>query len=153
MTKAKETQVQETQNNQVMVIDDMESNLMSQMELGSYYSIQPSTKEEGIQLYNYLNNPDERLADHINMIIEVKDVLVEIVELTQETTGELVKCPRIVLIDKNGKSYQCVSIGVFSCLKKMMKFFGYPTWVEPIKMKVKQVSKAEKKMLTLELVK
>jgi len=147
------TQAVEVVKPKTMMVDDIqETNLMQQMDLGSYYSIQPTTKAEKLALYNALNNPQERLADHINMTINVKDVLVEIVELEQEATGELVKCPRIILIDDKGTSFQCVSVGVFSGLKKIMKLFGEPTWDEPIAMRIKQVAKKEKKMLTIELV-
>jgi hypothetical protein len=138
---------------QAIVVDDYDNNLMKQMDLGSFYSLKPTTKEGRIDLYNAINTPDARLADFINMTIEAKDVIVEIVELLQEATGQLVHAPRIIIIDKDGKSYACVSIGVFSGLKKIMKLFGEPTWNEPVKMMVKQVTKAEKKMLTLELVK
>jgi len=148
-------EVAETKATAVAVVrndDSFAPTLMEQADLGSFYSLNPTTKEGKVALYNAINNPDKRLADFINMEIEVTDVIVEIVELEQESTGEIVKCPRIILIDKAGVSYQCVSVGVFSGLKKIIKLFGVPTWNEPVRMRVKQVSKAERKMLSLELV-
>lgn len=128
------------------------SNIMENMDLGSFYSIKPVTPADKIKLYNAINTPDQRLADHINTVIEVKDVLVEIVELENDTTGELQKCPRIILIDKDGVSYQCVSVGIMSGLKRIFKLFGEPTWEIPVKMKIKQITKGKKQMLSLEVV-
>ena len=86
------------------------------------------------------------------MVIAIEDVLVEIVELENDETGELQKAPRIVLIDDNGKSYQCVSVGIMSGLKRIFKLFGPPTWEEPVKMKIKQITKGKKQMLSLEAI-
>jgi len=133
-------------------LDDFANNIMNDMDLGSFYSINPATTAEKIKLYNAVNTPDQRLADHINETIEVKDVLVEIVQLVQEATGELVACPRIILIDNKGTSYQCVSIGIMSGLKRIFKLFGVPTWEVPVKMKIKQITKGKKQMLSLEIV-
>jgi len=38
---------------------------MQDLDLGSYYSVDPQTDDEKINLYNCLNSPDERIADHI----------------------------------------------------------------------------------------
>lgn len=157
LTKGQETTdlaVVEPVQNTALMVDDYDSNIMQNMDLGHYYSIVPETQEEKIALYNAINNPDKRLGDHINMVIEVKDILVEVVQLEQEETGELQNCPRIIIIDSKGTSYQCVSVGIFSALKRIMTLFGEPrTWKAPIKIKVLQTTKGERKMLTLELVK
>lgn len=119
----------------------------------SYCSLVAESEDEKLTLYNAMNNPDYRLADSINEIIHVKDVFVEVVHCTNRETGEITSCPRIVLIDVAGKGFQCVSIGVFSALKKLFSVFGEPgTWSKPLDIKVKQITKGERKMLTLEVV-
>lgn len=120
----------------------------------SYCSLVATTEDEKLTLYNAMNNPDKRLADMINEKISVKDVFVEVVKCENRETGEKQSCPRIVLIDSNGIGYQCVSIGIFSALKKLFSVFGEPgTWENPVTVKVKQISKGERKMLTLDVVK
>lgn len=120
----------------------------------TYCSLVPATEDEKLTLYNAMNNPDKRLADCINEKISVKDVFVEVVKCTNRETGVKESCPRIVLIDENGVGYQCVSIGIFSALKKLFGVFGEPsTWKNPVTVKVKQISKGERKMLTLDVVK
>ena len=120
----------------------------------SYCSLVATTEDEKLTLYNAMNNPDKRLADMINEKISVKDVFVEVVKCENRETGEKQSCPRIVLIDSNGVGYQCVSIGIFSALKKLFSVFGEPgTWSTPVTVKVKQISKGDRKMLTLDVVK
>ena len=117
-----------------------------------FCSLTASTREEKAALYNAMNNPDKRLADCINMKIEARDLYIEIVNCTNEETGEVNACPRIVIIDKDGVSYQAVSIGIYSALKKVIQVFGAPTWTDPVVLEVKQITKGNKKMLTLNVV-
>jgi hypothetical protein len=58
-----------------------------------------------------------------------------------------------VIIDDHGVGYACVSIGVYSAIKKLFQVYGEPeTWKNPITLKVKQVTKGERKMLTLDIL-
>lgn len=118
----------------------------------SYCSMVADTPEEKVTLFNAMNNPDERIADHINETIAVKDLFCEVVQCANQETGEVSVCPRIVLIDDKGKSYASVSLGIYSAMKKLMSIYGQPTWDKPIKVKVMQISKGTRKMLSLKLV-
>lgn len=139
--------------NEVIVADDGSQLLM---ELTgnrqiAYCSLKANTIEEKKKLYNAQNSPDAKLSDMINMVIEVKDVYVEIVKLTDQNTGEEINAPRIVLIDNEGKSYQCVSVGIFKCLAKIFNLFGTPDkWDSHLSLKVKQVKTGKGSALTLE---
>ena len=118
-----------------------------------FSSVVATTDEEKAKLYNAMNNPEKRLADCINMTINAKDLYVEVVNCTNKETGEVNACPRIVIIDDKGVSYQCVSIGIFSAFKKLIQVYGAPTWEKPLKLMVKQITKGQLKMLTLDVVK
>ena len=119
----------------------------------SFSSLKANTDEEKANLFNAINNPEQRLADCINMTIKAKDLYIEIVNCTNEETGEITACPRIVIIDEEGVSYQAVSLGIYSALKKVIQIFGVPTWEKPIALEVKQVTKGTRKMLTLNIAK
>lgn len=115
-----------------------------------YCSMTATTEEDKALLFNATNNPEYRLGDCINQTISVKNVFVEAVNCVNRETGETNVCPRIVLIDIDGKGYACVSIGIFSAIKKIFGIFGEPQcWEKPIAVTVKQVSKGDRKMLTL----
>lgn len=119
----------------------------------SFSSLSATTDEEKADLFNAINNPEKRLADCINMKINAKDLFIEVVDCTNEETGEVTACPRIVIIDDQGVSYQAVSLGIYSALKKVIQIFGTPTWANPITLEVKQVTKGTRKMLTINIAK
>lgn len=119
----------------------------------SYCSLNVNTQKEKEHLFNIISSPTDRIANMINEIIELKDLYVETVELTNEETGEINFAPRTILIDKNGKSFECVSIGIFSALKKLFQIFGEPCiWEKPIKIKIKQIQKGTKSILTFSIL-
>lgn len=124
---------------------------LTQPESNAFCSIKEDTLEAKKLVYNASNNPSHKIDDYINKEIALKDVFVEIIELANENTGELEQAPRIVLIDDEGESYQCVSNGIFGSLKKLMAIFGEPTWKNPIHVIVKQVKVKRGTMLTLEV--
>lgn len=120
-----------------------------------FCSMEPETEEDKRKLFNAMNNPEKRLADEINMTIRAKDLFCEVVtcQNVDESTGEVREAtlPRIVIIDDKGVGHQCVSIGVYSAMRKIISMFGPPTWEKPLPIKVKQITKGKKQMLTLEM--
>ena len=135
----------------------------------TYISKKVETKVDKISIYNALNNPDENVADNINMKIELVDVLLEQIEMVNDEddgievvseTGEIVEeepettvAVRTVLIDKDGKSYQAVSKGVYNSIKQIINIFGEPsTWEDPLTVEVKQVKVKRGSMLTLNIL-
>lgn len=111
----------EERKNELIVDDGM--NLVADLTSAdmSYCSMVPKNDAEKKALFKAMNNPDGRIADCINMDIKVKDIYVEKVNCINRETGEVSVCPRIVFIDTDGKSYQCVSIGMYSAVKKINK--------------------------------
>lgn len=119
----------------------------------SYCSLDAETPEQKKALFNAQNNSAKRLADCINETIKVQHVFVEVVNCINKETGEVNICPRIVLIDDAGVGYACVSLGIFGAVKKMFYVFGEPrTWSEPVTIKVKQITKDTKKMLSFDVI-
>jgi hypothetical protein len=116
----------------------------------TYSSFEPKTAEDKKAFFNAINATEKRIGDLIGETITVKNVYVEVVHCINPETGEASTCPRVVLLDDKNVGYQCVSKGVFSSLSKMFQVFGVPaTWDKPIKIKVKQITKGQKKILTL----
>lgn len=117
-----------------------------------YCSLVPKTDADKALLFKAMNNPEKRIGDCINMTINVKDVYVEVVQCVNKETGELQDCPRIVMIDDKGIGYQCVSIGMFSALKKVFSVYGMPTYEKALPIKIVQITKGERKLLTFDVV-
>ena len=117
-----------------------------------FTSMSAQTADEKKALFNAMNNPEKRVADMIGKEIAIRDVFVESVDMVNEETGEVTIAPRIVLVDTKGVSYQCVSTGIFSALKKMFQIFGMPTWENGIKTEVAQIQKGKRNILTLRVI-
>lgn len=146
--------------NEIIAVDDMGANGVREYnvaelngsQLAAFCSVATDTFEGKTAVYNAANNPDDTLSNNINKEIRVRDVYAETIEVVNEQTGEIEKAPRIVLIDEKGKSYQCVSAGIFGALRKLIAIFGEPTWEPPIPVCVKQVPTKKGSMLTLDVV-
>ena len=54
-----------------------------------YSSFVAESNDDKAKLYNALNSPEVRIADHIGKEINVKDVIIEPVEIVDEKTGEV----------------------------------------------------------------
>lgn len=120
----------------------------------SYCSFKPTNDEEKAALYNAQNNTPNRVKDHIGEIINLKHVYVEAVQLQNKETGEVNVCPRVVLIDENNDSFQSVSIGVYSAIRKIFGIYGTPEkWTKPLPIKIKLINKsADRSILTIDIV-
>lgn len=116
-----------------------------------YCSVKGGDRATKAKVYNAMNNPEHKVGDMINKTIKVKDVLVEIIELANEETGEIEEAPRVVLIDDKGQAYQAVSQGIFSAVKNAIQVFGAPTWEEPLPCLIKQVPVKSGSMLTFDI--
>lgn len=121
-------------------------------EMGSWVSFTADSKEEKVKLYNAMSNPTKKMKEVIGQTILAKDVFCEMITMTDEKTGEVTTAPRVVIIDKDGNSYQAVSYGIFNSLKRIFQVFGVPTWNEPLSVRVKQLSSGKNIVLTLEVI-
>ncbi len=117
----------------------------------SYCSIKGDSREAKALVFNAANNPQHKVNDFINKTIMVKDVYVETIELPDQETGELEMAPRVVFIDDNGEGYECVSVGMFGALNRLIATFGEPTYEEPIPCIVKQEKVKNGTMFTLDV--
>lgn len=138
--------------NDIMPFEETNVSLTSDLtnSSDSYTSIDISSPENKAKLFKAMNNPDERISDMINKEIKVTDIYVEVIECANDN-GEVTKCPRVVLIDDKGKSYYAVSTGIYNSVKKLIKIFGLPTWNPAITITPKQITKKDRKILTLDV--
>lgn len=134
-----------------MAANEIMTTNQTQTEGALYCSIKGGTRAEKAKVYNAMTNPTHKVGDCINQTLAIKDVLVEWIELTEDD-GTQVSCPRVVLIDDKGETYQAVSRGIYNAIAKAIAVFGEPTWDEPLRIKVKQVSLGKNQMLTFEVV-
>lgn len=117
----------------------------------AFSSMKAETPQEKAALFNAISNPAHKLGDVINKVIFVKDVYCEVIDMQKsdrdgnllfDENGEPVmdKVPRIVLIDREGDTYQAVSMSVMNNITRLFKMFGAPTWEPALPIEVQQRS-------------
>ena len=141
------------ENTNIAVFNEDGMNLITDLTTpttSAFCSLIPQTEDEEKILYNATMSPAKRVGECINEVINLRHVFCEIITVTNEETGEVSRVPRTVLIDDNGVGYQCVSTGVFNAVKKLFAVKGMPdTWVKPVTVKVQQITKGKRQILTL----
>lgn len=120
-----------------------------------FCSVDNSTREGQMIIYNAINSPTGRLGDMIGKIINVKDVIAEPTVIYNEEQVPI-ETIRLTLITDDNKSFTCVSTGIYNAVKKLIAVFGMPTWTEPLPLEIKQILRQSKSgqprnVLTLQL--
>ncbi len=140
----------------ITVQSDDNNNFIAQLtndKITAWSSLKTDSPEEKAKFYNVMNNPEKRVSGMIGKTLNLKDVFIEVIELVDQTTGELSSCPRTVLIDDQGIGYQAVSVGVFSAIKKLFDVYGTPDkWTAPITLEVQQIQKGTRNLLTFKVI-
>ena len=117
-----------------------------------YCSFQPQSEDERAVLFNAMNAPDVRIADHIGQVINVRDVVVEPVEIVDDKSGEIRTSPRVILIDTEDHTYSATSYGIYNALRRLVSIYGLPTWPNGIPVRVKQIARGANRIFTLDVV-
>lgn len=120
-------------------------------EAQAFCSIDAVDPETKAIVFNAANNPDHKVKDFVNKTINVKDIYAEIIEIVNKETGEITKVPRIVLIDAAGSAYECVSVGMYAAIRKIVSIYGAPTWEPPLTVTIRQKSVGKGSMFTLQM--
>ena len=104
-----------------------------------FTTLDMTTEENKIKLYNSLQKCDVRINDIVGQEIEFSDIFIEEKPFTEtdEKTGELVttKKFRTILYGTDGNTYVSSAYGVYNSLKNIISIFGLPTSGCPIRVK------------------
>lgn len=137
--------------------------VFNQPNLGQQFtSFHVDTFEEKKALYNVINAPDYRISEFINKQIDLRDVVINAVFLTADRDekesngwaprGENYDAFRVILIDKDNKSYTATSSGIYNSVKNIFNIFGSLHFDEPMPVEITQVKTKNGNTLTLTLV-
>lgn len=131
-----------------------------------FVSFSPEGNEGKVKLFNAINSPDKRLSDMKNTPIMLADVIVSVVDLSEEKDtkdakdkaptgfipeGEKRKGYRVVMIDADGVSYTATSQGIYNSICTLRNVFGTLHFDEPIKIVIKEVKTKNGNTMTMTL--
>lgn len=136
-------QVQEVQTMSVFGDDGSEYVMALTGERKVQYSSIDKNKlsfEEKAKFFNLVNSEAKLIKDEINKTINLKDIYMEVVQVSDMATGEAKKLPRIVLISDKGESYTCSSPTFLNKLSQLINEMGQPMyWEKAIPITFKEV--------------
>lgn len=117
----------------------------------------PDDRAASVRVFNAMNNPTDRVANHINETIEIQDYLIEMTGVEDTDAygnglGTLSVVPRTVLVAPDGTSYQATSYGIANAVRNVVMVCGDAPWNPPVRIKVKQVPTKRGSMLTVDMV-
>ena len=118
----------------------------------SYCSFAPESREERARLYRAMTNPDHKISDCINQEIALTDVFVEMVEMSNDETGEISRVPRCVLFAADGQTYAATSSGIYNALRRLSMVYGAPHWDDPIPVVIRQLQIGARRCYTLDVI-
>ena len=118
----------------------------------TFCSFAPETREERARLYRAMTNPDHKISDCINQEIALVDVFVELVEMSNDETGEISRVPRCVLFAADGQTYAATSSGIYNALRRLSMVYGAPHWAEPIPVVIRQLQIGARRCYTLDVI-
>lgn len=117
-----------------------------------FSSINAESREDKIKVYNAMNDNEAAIGDMVGKTIEVTDVVAFPVQMVDDATGELIDLVRVVLVDRDGKSYGSVAKGISSSIQKIVGVVGHAPWTPAIKVKpIEKKTRAGFKTLILAL--
>lgn len=97
-----------------------------------FSSFVPETKEQKVAIYNALSGEGGTIKDMLNKELKVKDVVVCVVSIRNENTGEMATVPRTTLILEDGKMVSASSWGVYNSIKRLTMFYPGLHFEEPV---------------------
>ena len=101
-----------------------------------YSSILADTFEGKKQTLNAITN-SVAIADHLGATINLANIVVQVVEMVDEKSGEMTDQPRVILVDADGTAYHAISSGILKSVENTIGMLGEPsTWPEPVPIQV-----------------
>ena len=143
-----------TESTEIVVSGTVLSNEIANMskgQLGLFSTITGDSFEDKASLLNALSN-SEPVAENLKSTIELVNVVIEAVDMADETSGEIKAQPRIVLIDKAGNAFHAISGPAYRDVKRLLAVMGHPnTWPAPLPIHVVQEGQGTRKYFTVKL--
>ena len=110
---------------------------------GFYSTIKAVGFKERLALGKAINDSSP-LDEHLNEEFELANYIVQVVEIADNGTGEVVQAARTILIDDAGKAYHGTSKGLMTAIRNLNATVGDPSQWEGNTVRIKVVEEGIK---------
>ena len=92
------------------------------------------------------------VSENLNKRIDLVNLVVESIDLANESTGVIETQPRVIFIDATGTAYHAISGPVFRDTQRLLAIMGHPsTWPAPLPVKISKNGQGTRQYFTLKL--
>jgi len=113
-------------------------------------SLDLTKNTDRLRLEKAMQGCDGKLTEMVNKTITVTDYVAHDVEMNGKSEGEKVHGVRLVLLSKDGKSYDCVSETLLQSIQLLAFSRGDPPWKNGLKLTICSKKKAERNIYWFE---
>lgn len=110
---------------------------------GFYSTIKTTGFKERLALGKAIND-SSALDEHLNEEFELANYIVQVVEIADNGTGEVVQAARTILIDDKGNAYHGTSKGLMTAIRNLNATVGDPSQWEGHTVRIKVVEEGVK---------
>lgn len=116
---------------------------------GFYTSIKGTDMDARLEVATAMSNAVS-LSEHLKKPLNIVNIIIQEVALTNEETGKTDLAPRTTLIDADGTAYSATSMGIFSSVKQLLAVVGEPEhWSKPVALWATEEGVKPKRYMTL----
>lgn len=111
---------------------------LSRGEVAMFSTIAADTFDEKRRVLSLMTNAKSLASEEmLGKPINLRNIIVQAVEIADEQTGEVNEQPRIILVDDEDNAYSAISNGLIRSIESIMSMFGHPsTWEGAIPVEV-----------------
>lgn len=114
-----------------------------------FSTVKGNDHDSRMTVFNATTN-SEPISENLGKVIDLVNIVVQVIDIADEETGEMATVPRTILIDRSGKSYHAISNGVFKSVENLLGVLGMPdTWTKPVTIKAVQGGTGTRKYFNL----
>jgi hypothetical protein len=127
--------------------------LNSAVDTSFYSTISADSFADKLAIAKAVNN-SEPVDEHLGEEFNLKDYIVQVVEIADGQTGEIVSAPRVTLISDEGNAYHGTSKGLLTAIRNLNATLGDPSnWGgETVRVKIVMKGQRPRSFFTIEYV-
>jgi hypothetical protein len=119
-----------------LVIQDAISRLQSGVNTRVFSTVQGDDFDAKLKVMSAVSTATP-IMEHLGKHIELENIVVQAVELTDPTTNMQTTQPRVILLDADGSAYYGISPVLLKAIETFVGVLGQPaTWPAPLGVKV-----------------
>lgn len=120
--------------------------------IGIYTGVQPVSFSDRVSMMKAVSG-SEPVAENLNKVMNAVNIIIQTLEMADETTGELGQVPRITIVTDEGKSFSAISSVLLRDVTLLFAVMGEPRdWPGAVPMVITREGTGNRKYFKLEVL-